>query len=86
MSSAPICADAWLIPLNPDSSLGTPIKLPFKPNQLSLVRSVRWHPSASPGSNISRLEFVGAGQTTLTLQLFFDTSETLMIVLYKSIS
>jgi nucleoid-associated protein YgaU len=48
----------------------------FNPTEYAFAKQVNWAAKKEKGANVPKLEFEGGQPATLTLQLFFDTSET----------
>jgi hypothetical protein len=48
----------------------------FNPSEYTLVRNNTWTEMPVKGANIPNLEFGGGGSTSLSMQLFLDTSTT----------
>ena len=48
----------------------------FNPNEYTFQRSNRWVERQVRGENLPNLEFAGGSSSTLTMQLFLDTSTT----------
>ncbi len=55
---------------------GTRIPCLFNPAELSFNRGNRWDPNPAPGKGVSELVYKGANSGTLSLNLFFDTTDT----------
>ena len=61
----------------PGSNFG-PIEVLFNPNTYSITKSVSWNAAAGQtqrGHNAPALQFSGGQSRTLSLELFFDTTE-----------
>lgn len=46
----------------------------FNPTEYSVSRNVTWNPTPQPGTDVPKFTFGGASQSTLSLNLLFDTS------------
>lgn len=52
------------------------IKCMFNPTEYSFSKTVTWAQAQDRGANVPNLEFTGGEPATVTLKLFFDTSDT----------
>jgi len=55
---------------------GKSVTCMFNPTEYTFAKSVSWSGSADRGANVPTLEFTGGEAATLSLKLFFDTSDT----------
>lgn len=76
MSATPEPAEIQVFdPTNPSSQLYT-IPCKFRPTQISLEKSAGWHDKRSEKNNVPQPTFAGGESATLSLDLFFDTTDT----------
>lgn len=54
---------------------GEPIVFQFNPTEFSVNRAISWSEAQQKGANTGKLEFKGGQPATITLQLFFDTTD-----------
>jgi len=50
----------------------------FRPKEISIDRNVNWSKHENPNGNSSMLEFTGANNPTLSVELFFDSFQPLV--------
>ena len=62
-------------PANPSSKVGT-IPCKFRPHELRLEKSAGWTDRGSEKNNVPFPTFSGGQEATLSLDLFFDTTDT----------
>jgi LysM repeat protein len=55
---------------------GTRLPCLFNPAQLQITRSNTWAGDARPGRGVPRLRYTGAQSGVLSVELFFDTTDT----------
>lgn len=55
---------------------GASVSCLFNPTDYTFSKSVTWAQTAERGANVPALEFTGGEPATVTLKLFFDTSDT----------
>ena len=60
--------------INQDAVLPIPIPVMFNPPEYRLERANQFTPASKPGIGANQLQFVHAGEPTLSMELFFDTT------------
>lgn len=55
---------------------GASVSCLFNPTDYTFSKTVTWAQTAERGANVPALEFTGGEPATVTLKLFFDTSDT----------
>ena len=58
-----------------DGGAGDAVVFQFNPTEFSVTRAIQWSEAKQKGANTPELEFKGGMPATITLQLFFDTTD-----------
>ncbi len=62
--------------IKPENNGGEALTVMFNPSQYVFVRDNRWSAGRAQGQNVPQMRFTSGGSTTLTMDLYFDSTDS----------